>query len=165
MVYYLSGQLVYYQINTEEEKLISITAFLTAITSILFILFSGINEYLYILGFLLGLTIFSIYPLSIARANDVVDENKDVIEISRTLLFTYGIGSFISPLFIGFGISYFNPNFLFLSFAILGLFLSIYALTKDKVAAEDMSVFVNIPVTSGPELAEMDPRQDENFEN
>jgi len=147
------------------RKLISITAFLTAITSILFIIFSDINEYLYILGFLLGLTIFSMYPLSVARANDVVDENKDVIEISRTLLFTYGIGSFISPLLIGFGISYFKPNFLFLSFAVLGLFLSIYALTKDKVPAKDMSVFVNIPVASGAELPEMDPRQDENFEN
>jgi len=28
-----------------------------------------------------------------------------------------------------------------------------------------MSVFVNMPVASGAELPEMDPRQDENFEN
>ncbi|TLP35741.1 MFS transporter [Arcobacter arenosus] len=147
------------------RKLISITAFITAITSILFILFSQTNEYLNILGFLLGLTIFAMYPLSVARANDVVDENKDVIEISRTLLFTYGIGSFVAPLLIGFGISYFNPNFLFISYTILGLFLSFYALTKDKIPHEELSVFVNMPVASGAELPEMDPRQDESFDN
>ncbi len=145
------------------RKLISITAFITAITSTLFILFSQTNEYLNILGFLLGLTIFAMYPLSVARANDVVDENKDVIEISRTLLFTYGIGSFVAPLLIGFGISYFNPNFLFISYTILGLFLSFYALTKDKIPHEELSVFVNMPVASGAELPEMDPRQDEDF--
>lgn len=145
------------------RKLISITAFITAITSILFILFSQTNEYLNILGFLLGLTIFAMYPLSVARANDVVDENKDVIEISRTLLFTYGIGSFVAPLLIGFGISYFNPNFLFISYTILGLFLSFYALTKDRIPHEELSVFVNMPVASGAELPEMDPRQDEDF--
>lgn len=143
------------------RKLISAVALLTAITSLLFILYSSNDEYLNILGFMLGLTIFSIYPLSVARANDVVDENKDVIEISRTLLFTYGIGSFISPLLIGFGITYFIPNFLFICFAILGVFLSIYALTKDKIPDEDMSVFVNIPVASGAELPELDPRQEE----
>ena len=53
----------------------------------------------------MGLTIFSLYPLAVARANDVVDENKDIVEISRTLLFMYSIGSFSSPLLIGFGLS------------------------------------------------------------
>jgi MFS family permease len=57
---------------------------------------------LYAVGFLLGMSLFSIYPLSVARANDVFDENKDLVEISRTLLFSYGLGSFIAPLMLGF---------------------------------------------------------------
>lgn len=142
------------------RKLLSITGFLTAISSISFIFFSNENLHLYILGFCLGLTIFSIYPLAVARANDVVDENKDIVEISRTLLFTYGIGSFISPLLIGFAISY-NTNLLFIIFFILGIFLTFYALSKEKIPDEDMSVFVNIPVASGAELPELDPRNEE----
>ena len=144
------------------RKLISIVSFLSAFTSVLFILYANEEIYFYILSFCLGLTIFTIYPLAVARANDVIDENKDIVEISRTLLFTYGIGSFLAPLIIGFGFS-FTTNFLFISFFILCIILSIYALTQEKVKDEDMSVFVNIPVTSGAELPQLDPRQDEDY--
>ena len=107
--------------------------------------------YFYSLGFCLGLTIFTLYPLAVARANDVVDENKDILEISRSLLFTYGIGSFLSPLIIGVGLS-FSPNFLFICFFILCLILGIYALTQERIKDKDLSVFVNIPIASGAEL-------------
>lgn len=144
------------------RKLISIVAFISAFTSILFILYSNEEIYLYILGFSLGLTIFTLYPLAVARAHDVVDENKDIVEISRTLLFTYGIGSFLSPLIIGFGLSI-SSNFLFISFFILCIILSMYALTQERVKDKDLSVFVNIPVAAGAELPELDPRQDEEY--
>ncbi|APW64406.1 MULTISPECIES: MFS transporter [Arcobacteraceae] len=145
------------------RKLISIVSFLSAFTSLFFILYAQEELYLYILGFFLGLTIFTLYPLAVARANDVVDESKDIIEISRTLLFTYGIGSFLSPLIIGVGLSL-SPNFLFISFFTLCFILSIYALTQERVKDKDLSVFVNIPVASGAELPQLDPRQDENYE-
>lgn len=145
------------------RKMISITAFISFITSILFIFYSNNDTRLYIFGFCLGLTIFSLYPLAVARANDVIDENKDIVEITRTLLFTYGIGSFIAPLLIGFGLTY-SPNFLFITFAILGIVLSIYSLTKQRIPDEQMSTFVNIPITSGAELPELYPRQDEEYD-
>lgn len=145
------------------RKLISIVSFLSAFTALFFILYAQEELYLYILGFSLGLTIFTLYPLAVARANDVVDESKDIIEISRTLLFTYGIGSFLSPLIIGVGLSL-SPNFLFISFFILCFILSIYALTQERVKDKDLSVFVNIPVASGAELPQLDPRQDEDYE-
>ena len=145
------------------RKLISIVSFLSAFTALFFILYAQEELYLYILGFSLGLTIFTLYPLAVARANDVVDESKDIIEISRTLLFTYGIGSFLSPLIIGVGLSL-SPNFLFISFFTLCLILSIYALTQERVKDKDLSVFVNIPVASGAELPQLDPRQDEDYE-
>lgn len=141
------------------RKLISIISFISAITSLIFIIYANEELYLYILGFSLGLTIFTLYPLAVARANDVVDENKDIVEISRTLLFTYGIGSFLSPLIIGVGLSL-SSNFLFIIFFILCISLSIYALTQERVKDKDLSVFVNIPVASGAELPQLDPRQD-----
>ncbi len=143
------------------RKLIALSALSTAMVSLLLLFFSSYSVPLYILGFLLGLTIFSLYPLAVARANDVVDENKDIVEISRTLLFTYGIGSFVSPLLIGVGLSL-SSYFLFASFALLGGFLYLYSLSKERIADDDLSTFVNMPVASGAELPELDPRQDEH---
>lgn len=141
------------------RKIISYSSFFTAFSSLLFLL-AGFSETLtYLCGFLLGLTIFSLYPLSVARANDVVDENKDIVEISRTLLFTYGIGSFLSPLIIGLLSTYFAHS-IFVLFFLLSVYLAFYALSKKRVADDHMSVFVSMPVASGAEIAHLDPRQD-----
>ncbi len=142
------------------RRLIAYCAQSTTFVSLFFLFFSFNTTMVYLFGFLLGLTIFSIYPLGVARANDVMDENKDILEISRTLLFTYGIGSFIAPLVIGFSIS-FNSSFLFIIFAILGIYLSFYSLSKKRIDDDDLSTFINIPVTSGTKLVDFDPRQEE----
>lgn len=133
------------------RRVIAFTALFTAVVSFAFLFFSTSVMLQYILGFLLGLSIFSLYPLAVARANDVVDENKNIVEISRTLLFSYGIGSFVSPLLIGFGLSL-RSEFLFASFGALGLVLWLYALSKERIADENLSLFVNMPVASGAEL-------------
>ncbi|MBP7769959.1 MAG: MFS transporter [Aliarcobacter sp.] len=146
------------------RKLISINGFYISIICVVFIL-SISYEYenmIYILGALLGFSIFAIYPLALARANDVVDENKDIVEISRALLFTYGVGSFIAPILLGFGLYYYN-EFIFVVFAILGVFLGFYSLSKKRIADDHMSVFVNIPVASGGTVVELDPRQDLDY--
>ncbi len=140
------------------RKIIAYSGFYIFIISLLFLFSSFFDEYIYFLGIFLGFSIFSIYPLSLARANDVVDENKDIVEISRTLLFAYGLGSFIAPIILGIGLFYYL-EFIFLIFAILGIFLGFYSLSKKRVADDDMSIFVNIPVASGSVVVELDPRQ------
>lgn len=145
------------------RKVISFVSFLTAITSCLFFIVEDKLNLFYGFGFMLGLTIFSIYPLGVARANDVVDENKDIVEISRTLLFTYGLGSFIAPLLIGFLSNYYK-DVIFMVFASLGIFLAFYSLSKKRIADDDLSSFVNIPVTSGLELPHLDPRVNEDLD-
>ncbi|MCD6260082.1 MAG: MFS transporter [Helicobacteraceae bacterium] len=141
------------------RKLIAFCALFASVISFSFLFFSNSALLLYTLGFLLGLSIFSIYPLAVARANDVVDENKDIVEISRALLFAYGVGSFVSPLLIGFGLSV-TADFLFASFGVLGLFLWGYALSRERIADDHLSVYVNMPVASGAELSKLDPRQE-----
>ncbi|MBN2648003.1 MAG: MFS transporter [Thiotrichales bacterium] len=115
---------------------------------------------LYALGFILGLSLFSIYPLSVARANDVLDESSDLVEISRTLLFSYGLGSFIAPLFLGFILKIDSALF-FVALGMFAVVLGGYALLAERVADADLNVYVAVPVASGQVLAEMDPRQDE----
>jgi len=117
---------------------------------------------LYTVGFLLGMSLFSIYPLSVARANDVFDENKDLVEISRTLLFSYGMGSFIAPLVLGFILGYSATAF-FIVLALFALALGGYSLMAERIPDENMNVYVAVPAASGQVLAEMDPRQDEEW--
>jgi MFS family permease len=141
------------------RKMIAYNGFYIFLVCLLFLVNYTWENYIYFLGILLGLSIFSIYPLSLARANDVVDENKDIVEISRSLLFAYGLGSFISPVILGFGLFYYK-EFIFIIFAILGIFLGFYSLSKKRIADDDMSIFVNVPVASGTTVVELDPRQD-----
>ncbi|PLY05944.1 MAG: MFS transporter [Arcobacter sp.] len=145
------------------RKLISFTGFLTAIFSLLFILLPPSETMIYILGFLLGVSIFCIYPLSLSRANDVIDENKDIVEISRALLFAYGTGSFFAPITIGLGFNYMNHQVVFIIFTIFGIYLAFYSLSKKRVADDDMSVFVNVPLASSSVMPEIDPRQDQEW--
>jgi len=145
------------------RKLIAFTGFSTACISILFIILSPSETLLYVLGLLLGVSIFCIYPLSLSRANDVIDENKDIVEISRALLFAYGTGSFLAPIIIGIGFSYLNQNILFIIFTVLGIYLAFYSLSKKRIADDDMSVFVNVPLTSSSVIPEIDPRQDQEW--
>lgn len=145
------------------RRLIAFSGFTTALTSLFFIVFPANEVIIYALGLMLGLTIFCIYPLSLSRANDVIDQNKDIVEISRALLFSYGAGSFIAPIVIGLGFNFISDDIIFLLFVVLGLFLAFYALSKKRVADDDMSVFVNVPVASGYMLPEFDPRQDQEW--
>lgn len=139
------------------RKLIAVCGFFTAIVSILFIVVGTNPIMIYILGFLFGFAMFSIYPLGVARANDVVNENKNIVEISRALLFVYGVGSFTSPAIMGFLMEYFQ-GIIFVIFGFLGIFLTFYALSKKRVADDDMSIFVTMPAASGAELSQLDPR-------
>jgi MFS family permease len=145
------------------RKLISFTGFFTAIVSLMFILLPPSETMIYILGVLLGISIFCIYPLSLSRANDVIDENKDIVEISRALLFAYGMGSFFAPVIIGIGFNYLSHQILFVMFLILGVYLALYSLSRKRVEDDHMSVFVSVPVAAGAIIPEFDPRQDQEW--
>ena len=97
-----------------------------------------------------------------ARANDRLDHGKDLVEISRSLLFAYGIGSFLAPLILGavLGIS---GGLFFAVLALAALLLGAYALTAEHIANDQLSVYVAVPAASGASLAQMDPRQDEQW--
>ncbi|MGJ0360137.1 MFS transporter, partial [Aliarcobacter cryaerophilus] len=109
------------------RKLIAFCGFFIAFVSLLFIIVPELNSYYYILALLLGVTIFAIYPLSLARANDVLDENKDMVEISRALLFAYGAGSFIAPIILGIIFTFLNYEAIFFIYLTIGFFLGLYS--------------------------------------
>lgn len=143
------------------RKIIALVSFITAISSSCFLFIGDSTTLLYFCAFFLGLTIFSLYPLSLARANDVLDEDSDILEISRTLLFTYGLGSFVAPIIVGFLFKYYD-NAMFVLYAVIGIFLTFYSLSKKRVADDELSTFVNVPLASGADIANLDPRTDKD---
>ncbi|KKO45213.1 MFS transporter [Arsukibacterium ikkense] len=144
------------------RKLLAWAGLFSAAICLLLALLASQTWLFYLLGFLLGTSLFSIYPLSVARANDRLDHGKDLVEISRSLLFAYGIGSFLAPLILGavLGIS---GGLFFSVLAVAALMLGGYALTAERIANDQLSVFVAVPAASGASLAQLDPRQDEQW--
>jgi len=166
----LGGLLSQYPIGKLSDKIgrrkvISMVGFLTAISSSLFLFFEFDMKLLYLFGFLLGLTVFSIYPLAVARANDVIHEDSDIVEISRVLLLFIGLGSFVSPFVIGFSLQLSNDS-MFIIFAIVGIYLGFYSLSKSRVKDDELSYYINIPTTATQEIQILDPRvAEEEYED
>ncbi len=112
---------------------------------------------------LFGGLIFTVYPVSVARAHDLF-EAKDIVSVSSALLLSYGIGATIGPIaasgFIGFGQS---PYGLFAYFTLVsGMYAVASYLLKRKekiriIPAEEHVGFIPIRSTS-PVAMVIDPR-------
>lgn len=112
-------------------------------------------------AFTLGCGLFTLYALSIARANDRLPNNMNTVEVSRSLLFCYGIGSLVAPILLGI-ITNFASQYGFYAFYVtISTSLAIFALKQSRVPQEERSVFVNIPTVAGSMSAELDPRNEE----
>ncbi|SNY49294.1 Predicted arabinose efflux permease, MFS family [Arsukibacterium tuosuense] len=163
----LGGLLAQWPVGTLSDrygrrKLLAWAGLFSFVICLLLALLASQTWLFYLLGFLLGTSLFSIYPLSVARANDRLDHGKDLVEVSRSLLFAYGIGSFLAPLILGavLGVS---GGLFFTVLALAALLLGGYALTAERIANEQLSVYVAVPAASGASLAQLDPRQDEQW--
>lgn len=109
-------------------------------------------------AFAFGCGLFGLYALSIARANDKLPNNMNTVEVSRSLLFCYGVGSLTAPLLLGLVMN-FAPKYGFYGvYALVSGLLAAFAYTQNIVPKEERSVFVNIPGNSGAVMPDLDPR-------
>ncbi len=110
---------------------IMITAFV-ALCGICGFLFNLNGVWRGVFAFILGAGIFCIYSLSLARANDMVKDKGKSVEVSRTVLFCYSIGSLIAPLVLGILMQHFGVAG-FVWFYIINLaFLITFAVNKPR---------------------------------
>lgn len=78
----------------------------------------------------LGMGVFCLYALALARANDMLDDESKRVELGRAVLFSYLLGSFISPLLLGLIMQVFSYKG-FVWFYVLNLaFLILFLLNK-----------------------------------
>ena len=116
------------------------------------------------LGGLLLLTIcfgvvFSIYPVSMARAQDNL-EKVDIVPVSAALILFFGLGACVGPMTASLFIALIGPWGLYFYTACCGGILGVTAWSyrqKQPASVEDQVAFAPIPRTS-PVVSHFDPR-------
>jgi MFS family permease len=148
------------------KVLIGITGF-ALIADALF-LFAGTSNPMVLLAFstLFGATVFSMYPVIVAHANDHAEPGT-YIQISGGLLLVFGLGSIVGPTVAGFAMTTFGAVSLFAVTGIAHIFLIAFAIWRLKhapeVAKEDKVSFQAKPMVraSTPETAALGADQAE----
>lgn len=123
-------------------------------------LFAAATQPLVILGLsaLFGATVFAMYPLVVAHANDHAATGS-FIQVSGGLLLVFGVGSIAGPTIAGFAMSSYGAASLFAVTGTAHLLLILFALLRLKVApavaSENKVRFQPTPLARGstPETA------------
>lgn len=116
-------------------------------------------------AFVFGCGLFGLYALSIARANDRLPNQMNTVEVSRSLLFCYGLGSLAAPLLLGVVTDY-APHLGFYAFyALVSGGLAAFAWKQKVVPEEERSVFVNVSGNTGAMAADLDPRNEDDHDD
>ncbi|QOR04078.1 MFS transporter [Campylobacter cuniculorum] len=103
------------------------------ITLLIFMISKPQIYFQYLLAFFMGVGIFCLYSLALARANDVLRDKNKAVEVGRGVLFCYSLSSLISPLILGVLMQFFNfSGFIWFYLINLG-FLIIFALNKPNI--------------------------------
>lgn len=116
---------------------IILATFISLLSAVLFLFFIGQIHVQFCLAFFLGSGIFCLYALSLARANDMLEHKSQSVEVGRTLLFSYSLGSLLSSTIMGFMISFFGTlGFIYVYIALIFI-LMVFAITQKSVPFSD----------------------------
>ncbi|WP_341367588.1 MFS transporter [Yoonia sp. BS5-3] len=160
----LAGAAMQIPVGIASEKfdrrkvLIAITVF--ALLADAMFLFTGATQPLVVLALsaLFGATVFSMYPVIVAHANDHAAPGT-FIQVSGGLLLVFGIGSIVGPTVAGFAMTSFGAASLFAITGLAHILLLLFALLRLKIApavtAENKVLFQAKPLARGstPETA------------
>lgn len=141
-----------------------ILAFVSFFASLIaFILYLTGHQFIqlyYILNFIFGGFIFSLYGLSIAHVNDRI-KKEQTLEATRGLMQIYGIGAISGPLLASLNMSYFGvqgiQSFFSASLFLLTIFTLVRITVSDAPPEEEHIDFVAMNRTS-PVALEMSPQ-------
>lgn len=165
----LGGMLLQWPVGAISDKfdrtyVLAFIGILTALISVAILYLAGNSYYLFLfLMSLFGGLVFTLYPVSVARAHDVF-EAKDVVAVSSALLFSYGAGATIGPVLASTIMSVSDTAYgLFVFCSVVSAlygFITFFLRNRQiitVVAAEDNSAFV-VMKNSSPVASAIDPR-------
>ncbi|PVZ85665.1 MFS transporter [Serratia sp. S1B] len=119
-------------------RLMQINAFLLIIAALPLALLPQIDFHmLLILGFIVSMLQFTLYPLAVALANDLIEPERRV-SLAACLLMAFGIGASIGPLVVGALIPFLGGNILYAFIALCGMLIMACGKTTPKKRAPIM---------------------------
>ncbi len=118
----------------DRRKVLIAIALLALIADAMF-LFTGVTQPLLILSFsaLFGATVYAMYPVIVAHANDHAEPGT-FIQVSGGLLLVYGVGAIVGPTVAGFAMTSFGATSLFAITGAAHVLLILFALLRLKTA-------------------------------
>lgn len=147
----------------DRRKIIALCSFTGAGMAFLNILVSADTGILfYVISFLLGGFVFTLYGLGVAHANDRIDPEHS-LEAAQGLLQLYGVGAIFGPLLASQALEYLGSRGFLVFFALVLTFLGFFTLHRMRYRSappvEEQSEFVPLARTS-PVALEMSPYED-----
>ncbi|CAL62676.1 Putative permease of the major facilitator superfamily [Herminiimonas arsenicoxydans] len=125
------------------------------------------EETLILIGILYGGFVFTLYGLSVAHVNDLIDPSR-VLEVTGGLLLLHGIGAVIGPTVAGAMMDILNPESLMLYFALVLSLFAVFAVYRIKAAPavpeSEKSHYV-VMTGSSPVILQVDSLANANEEN
>ncbi len=150
--------------NDRRWVLFWVCALCAGVASLGFYLTRDYESSLIFLGIVYGGLSFTVYGLSVAHVNDLIDESK-VLEVTSGLLLMYGIGSTAGPTLAGGVMDWLGPEALMLYFAVvLGILaLSVWLFAGAKYLHPSTSShktgYVAMDGTGSQAVLQLDPRR------
>ncbi|GKX57412.1 MFS transporter [Leminorella grimontii] len=83
------------------------------------------------IGFIVGMLQFTLYPLVVALANDLIEPERRV-SLAACLLMAFGVGASIGPLLVGAAMMPLGGNILYAFFALCGIILALLSRTPKQ---------------------------------
>lgn len=115
------------------------TLWILVVDSVFFVFacFMIINNHFVIFStIIIGATIYTVYPLSMAWACSTVNK-QDIVLMNQTMLLVNTLGSLVAPAIISIFMNEFGNNYLFVSFIVIALyFIAVLVLNSKKYAME-----------------------------
>lgn len=115
------------------------TLWVLVVDSVFFVFacFMIINNHFVIFStIIIGATIYTVYPLSMAWACSTVNK-QDIVLMNQTMLLVNTLGSLVAPAIISIFMNEFGNNYLFVSFIVIALyFIAVLVLNSKKYAME-----------------------------
>lgn len=113
-------------------RLIQINAFLLILAALPLALLPQIDFHmLLMLGFIVSMLQFTLYPLAVALANDLIEPERRV-SLAACLLMAFGIGASIGPLVVGALLPFLGGNILYAFIALCGMLIMACGKTVPK---------------------------------
>lgn len=140
--------------------LVAVSVGLVAVSGVLVVAEQWATAALIPIAPLLGAAIFTMYPLSVAHANDRLEPDK-IVAVSAGLITAYGLGAAIGPPAASALMEATGPTGLFTFIAGVGAGTAAFTLWRMRqrapVPTEAQSIFVPLPRTT-PLAGALDPR-------